>query len=433
MRVLLVTVGSQGDVQPFVALSARLRGAGHEAVLAAPAMFRGLAAAGGVAFAPLDLDMTEVGRAIAGRHGLRPLFAFSRAMGRRAGGALPGAVAGATAHGPVDVVLHHPVLPIGQHLAEMLGVPAVVAALAPALVPTHEFLSAAWLSGGRLPGARLPPVLNRPSYRAARYLTGAWCRREIDGWRRDALSLSRRPGRHDPLDGPPGGKRVNVLHAFSPHVVPRPADWPATAHITGYWLAGQDPSWSPPGRLARFLDAADPPVYLGFGSMPIDSPATLAEAITAAARETGARFIVGSSDPVLTRRLAGAGGRVLMVRQVPHDWLFPQTAAVVHHGGAGTTAAAIIAGRPQLIWPFGIDQHFWAARMADLGVAVPAGPVWTLTGARLARAVGQATSDRRVTDQARDLASLVRAEDGVGQAVACLERLASGASMAVSA
>jgi sterol 3beta-glucosyltransferase len=424
VRVLLFTVGSEGDVRPFVALATRLRAGGHDPVLAAPALYHGLAAAAGVAFQPLDLDMTEVGRAVAGRHGLRHLLAFTKAMGRRAGKMLPGAAAGATAHGPVDMVVHHPVLPVGHHLAEVLGVPAVVAALAPALVPTRQFPSPAW------PGAtRLPAPLNRQSYHAARYLTGAWCRRDVDAWRQGTLGLDRRPGRHDPLADP----SVTVLHAFSPHVVSRPADWPGNAHITGYWFTGKDPAWTPPRRLTGFLDDGDPPVYLGFGSMPIGSPAGLARAITMTARQTGARFIVHSLDPELTRGLAGRGNQILMVRHVPHAWLFPQTAAVVHHGGAGTTGAAVAAGRPQVIWPFGIDQHFWAGQMTSLGVAVPAWPVRELTATRLAAAVTQALGDRRVSETAQDLAAHVRADDGLGQAVAHLERLGRGTPAAVGA
>ena len=424
MRVLLFTVGSDGDVRPFAALAGRLRAEGHDPVLAAPARYQPLATAAGVAFEPLDLDMTEVGRAVAGRHGLRHLLAFAKAMGQRAGGALPGAAAAATAHGPVDLVVHHPVVPIGQHLAELLGVPAVVAALAPTLVPTRQFPSPAW------PGPiRLPALLNRGSYRAGRYLSGAWCRRDIDAWRRADLGLGGRPGRHDPLGGP----SVTVLHAFSPQVVPRPADWPATAHITGYWFTEKEPTWSPPRQLAGFLDAGDPPVYLGFGSMPVDRPAALAGAVTMTARQTGARFIVYSLNPELTRRLAGHGNQILTVRQVPHDWLFPRTAAVVHHGGAGTTGAAVAAGRPQVIWPFGADQHFWASRMTSLGVAVPASPARALSGTGLAAAVAQGIGDRSVSDRARDLAARVRAEDGLGQAVAHLERLGRGTSVAVGA
>jgi sterol 3beta-glucosyltransferase len=225
MKALLLTVGSQGDVQPFVALACRLRSAGHDAVLAAPAVYQGLAAASDVPFVPLDLDMTASGKVVPGKHGLRHVFAFTRAMGQRAKTALPAVTA--TARGGADVVVHHPVLPLGQHLAELLGVPAVVALPLPALVPTREFLSPAWPSTVGLPG-----VLNRSSYRAARYLTGAWCRRDIDAWRRDQLGLSdQRRGRHDPLS-----PQTHVLHSFSVHVVPRPADWPATAHITGYWF-----------------------------------------------------------------------------------------------------------------------------------------------------------------------------------------------------
>ena len=151
------------------------------------------------------------------------------------------------------------------------------------------------------------------------------------------------------------------------------------------------------------------------------------------ARQTGARFIVYSMHPELTRRLAGHGNQILTVRQVPHDWLFPQTAVVVHHGGAGTAGAAVAAGRPQVIWPFGVDQHFWASRMTSLGVAVPAAPVRALSGTRLAAAVAQAIGDRSVNDRARDLAARVRAEDGLGRAVAHLERLARGAAVAVDA
>jgi len=174
-------------------------------VLAAPAMFSGLASAYDVPLVPLELDMGQVGEAVAGSHGLRHVVRFCRAMGQRAAGALPALAA--VADGGADLVVHHPVLPLGQHVAERLGVPAVVGQLMPALVPTGQVPSTIW------PG-RLPGLLSRPSYRAARWLSGAWCRQDVDRWRRDVLGLPPRPGRHDPLvsgDGTP----VAVLHAFS--------------------------------------------------------------------------------------------------------------------------------------------------------------------------------------------------------------------------
>src|SRR5579859_3905551 len=203
MRALLLTVGSQGDVQPFVALAARLQAGGHQAVLAGPALYTSLAAAYDVPFVPLEADLEQIGAALAGRRGLRHLLAFCRSTGRATAGLLPGATAAAQLG--ADLVVHHPVLPVGPHLAEFLGVPAVAAALQPALVPTGQFASAAW-------PCRVPAGLNLPSYPAARWLAGAWARPALDRWRREELALPPRPGRHHPLRSATG-RPVPVLHA----------------------------------------------------------------------------------------------------------------------------------------------------------------------------------------------------------------------------
>ena len=416
MRALLLTVGSQGDVQPYVALAGRLRAAGHDVVLAAPAVYRGLDAS----IVPLDLDMTRVGAAVHGKHGLRHMLAFTRAMGKQAKTFLP--MLAELARGGADVVVHHPVLPLGQHLAELLRVPAVVASPLPALVPTREFLSPAWPATKIRP----PTALNRSSYRAARYLTGAWCRKDVDRWRAEALGLDNsEKRRHDPIGDPD----VTVLHAFSAHVVPRPRDWPSTARITGYWYLPHLEDWTPPRHLAEFLDAGEPPVFIGFGSMPVTDPARLAGAVAAATRETGTRAVLFSLDPRLRRELSQKNvsqKNVAVIRQAPHAWLFPRMSAVVHHGGAGTTGAAVRAGRPQVIWPFGIDQHFWAERMADLGVAPRAKPVRALGATTLADAIDRATSDPVMRNRAADLAYQVNAEDGTGTALTHLESLTGG-------
>jgi sterol 3beta-glucosyltransferase len=421
MKALLLTVGSQGDVQPFVALAVRLRAGGHEAVLAAPAIFSGLASAYDVPFVPLELDMGQVGDAVAGRYGLRHVVRFCRAMGRRAAAMLPALET--AAEGGADVVVHHPVLPLGQHVAELLDVPAVVGQAMPALVPTREFPSTIW-------PCRVPRMLNRPSYRAAGRLTGAWCRQDIDRWRRDVLDLPARRGRHDPLvraDGTP----VTVLHAFSQHVIPRPADWPATAHVTGYWLLPAPGGWSPPRRLAAFLEAGGPVVYIGFGSMPGLDAARLAASITTATGDKDVRAVVASLDPALRRLLPSS--RFLVIRNAPHDWLFPQMEAIVHHGGAGTTAAALYAGKPQVIWPFGVDQPFWARRMESLGVAPAPRPVPELTGPALAAALDHALGDPGLARRSAALAALLHAEDGAGQAVSHLEDVMADSRVAVGA
>jgi sterol 3beta-glucosyltransferase len=422
MKALLVTTGSQGDVQPFAALAVRLRQEGHAARLAAPAAYASLAAGHGVPFVPLDLDMTQVGAAVAGRHGLRHMLAFCQAMGQRVAAFLPELAAAANG---ADVIVHHPVLPLGQHLAELRRVPAVVAQPLPALVPTAEFASAAW-------PIRLPQSLNWASYGPAALLAGAWCRRDVDRWRREELGLPPRPGRHDPLvswDGAP----VTALHAYSAHVVPRPADWPASAHVTGYWTRPAEPPWSPPRRLAEFTEAdgGGPVVYVGFGSMPGPAPERLAAALMTAADQTGVRAVIASLSPELRRLLPPS--RFHLIRHAPHSWLFPRMRAIVHHGGAGTTAAAILAGRPQVIWPFGVDQAFWARRMASLGVAPPARPVTALTGPRLAAALGTALGDGQLATRATQLSASVQTEDGTGRAIALLKDALSGSRQVVSA
>jgi sterol 3beta-glucosyltransferase len=421
MKALLLTVGSQGDVQPFVALAVRLRAGGHQAVLAAPAVFSGLADAYDVPFVPLELDMGQVGDAVAGHYGLRHVVRFCRAMGQRAAAVLPALET--AADGGADVVVHHPVLPLGQHVAELLDVPAVVGQAMPALVPTREFPSTIW-------PCRVPRMLNRPSHLAARQLAGTWCRRDIDRWRRDVLDLPPRRGRHDPLVSAAGAP-VTVLHAFSAHAVPRPADWPATAHVTGYWLLPAPPGWSPPRRLAAFLEAGGPVVYVGFGSMPSLDAARLAASIMTAAGDNDVRVVVASLDPALRRLLPAS--RFLVIRNAPHDWLFPQMDAIVHHGGAGTTAAALYAGKPQVIWPFGVDQPFWARRMASLGVAPPSRPVHELTGPALTAVLGRALGDPGMAARSAALADLLRAEDGTGQAVSRLEDVVTGTRVAVGA
>jgi sterol 3beta-glucosyltransferase len=416
MRVFLLAVGSQGDIRPLVALAERLRREGHEAVLAAPPTFKPLAIAARVPFAPVDVDMMRVAEVISDSHGVRHFARLGRTLGGLAEGALSSAWASAKDSG-ADVVVHHPVLPLGQHIAERLGVPAVLSLPLPALVPTGRFGAPIWSTTARLPG-----VVNRASYRVARLQVGVWSRRGVDRWRA-AAGLPRRPGRHDPLLSP-DLSATPVLHGHSEHVLPRPEDWPDTAKVCGYWVLHTPPDWTPPRKLAAFLDAGPAPVYIGFGSMPIGDPRRFNVLVEETVRRLGTRAIVASGYHGL-RGLASSD-HILVVRHAPHDWLFPRVSAVVHHGGAGTTGAAAVAGRPQIICPVGTDQPFWAERMRQLGVSAEAPPMRELTGPALERALRQVLDDRALQQRAIELGDRIRAEDGTGRAVSQLEQIVSG-------
>jgi UDP:flavonoid glycosyltransferase YjiC (YdhE family) len=209
-----------------------------------------------------------------------------------------------------------------------------------------------------------------------------------------------------------------VLCCFSDTVVPRPADWPSYVHTTGYWFVDTAPDWSPPRELAGFLAAGPPPVYVGFGSMVPADPVRTDAVVRSALRRAGLRGVL-AGDPAH----APQDDDVLVVNDVPHAWLFPRMAAVVHHGGAGTTAAGMRAGVPTIVCPFFGDQPYWGERVAALGAGPRPLPVKGLTAGHLAASLQRATGSERVRAAAARLGERLSAEDGVGAACDVLSTL----------
>ncbi|MFD7659489.1 glycosyltransferase [Actinosynnema sp. NPDC059797] len=419
MRALLVTHGTRGDVQPMLALAVALRRAGHGALLVAPHSAAAMAAEHGVDFAGLDegpnrlLDDPVLRRAVDGGYrGLRGKVTAVRTARRikplmadvlrDLGGIARGVAA--------DVVVHTPTLP-AQHVAELLGVPAVLAALQPGWVPTRVFPCP------MLPLPRLPKALNRATYLAVSATLRAYAG-IADRWRVDQLGLSRRRGAHDPLHDEHGRDRL-VLQAFSPLIGAVAPDWPTAVRTTGFWYLPDTP-WAPPADLAEFLSAGPPPVYVGFGSMAGRDAARTGRIVVEAVRAAGVRAVLatgwgGIAPPSTTE--------VHVIDQAPHQWLFPRTGAVVHHGGAGTTAAALAAGVPQVVCPFVADQPHWAHRAHAAGVAPPPLRQQRLTATALSEAITTAVHDEALRRRARELGTDIRAEDGVTRAVTALEEL----------
>jgi UDP:flavonoid glycosyltransferase YjiC (YdhE family) len=205
-----------------------------------------------------------------------------------------------------------------------------------------------------------------------------------------------------------------ICHGYSPAVVPRPSDWPAEVQVTGYRWPATPEGWKPPDELVHFLAAGPAPVFVGFGSMTREQSGRLGEIIGAGVTRAGVRAVVQSG----WTGLSGAGRDVLTIGDVPHDWLFPRMAVVVHHAGAGTTAAGIRAGVPAVPVPMLVDQPFWAARLHRLGVAPRPVPVRELTAETLADALRTCLDRPAYRDRAAALARRVRAEDGVAPVLA---------------
>ncbi|MFJ7073877.1 glycosyltransferase [Streptomyces sp. NPDC098781] len=401
-----MTVGSRGDVAPYTGLGHALVRAGHEVTLVTHGCFERLVAGSGMGFHPLPLDPraeleSERGRSLhRSGSGVGKLVRVVGMARNLAGRITDGMLAAARAS---DVLLlAGSTAPLGHAIAEGLSLPCVDLPLQP-LAPTREFA---------------PPMLGGGSWgslgnRVAGHGVTLAVERVFSAAVPDArarLGLPRTRSR--------GARRSPVLHGFSTLVVPRPRDWRPHLRVTGYWWPYDGEAHLPP-ELRDFLDAGPPPVFVGLGSATVPDPARLSADVVRAVREAGLRVVIQRG----WGGLAAAGDDVLTIGEVPHSALFPRTAAVVHHCGAGTTAAGLRAGVPAVPLPIQFDEGFWAARLVALGVAPRAVPLRRFTAEELTTAVRRATEDPSYGRRARDLADGLRAEDGVAPVLDAVNRL----------
>jgi sterol 3beta-glucosyltransferase len=421
MKLLILTSGSRGDVQPFIALGQGLQAAGHRVTLCTHASFEAMIREHGLEYAFLNDDLlrladTELGRgaleAAGGPLGLiKTMAELSRQIGPAQRRMLDEELAAAQG---MDAIIYHPKAMGGLHIAEKLGVPGFLAVVAPGIIPTGAFPQF------MLPTLPLGAAYNRLTYAFFDQMTAASLG-VVNRWRREVLKLP--PGLRSPsalrrTDGQP----VPALLGYSPLVVPRPTDWPETIAVTGFWFLNQPADWSPPADLAAFLEAGPPPVYIGFGSMAGRSPERLMRVALEAVAAAGCRAVLATGWGGLKAAGIAVPPSVHVLAAAPHDWLFPRMAALVHHGGAGTVAAGLRAGKPAVMVPFFGDQPFWGRRLAALGVGPAPIPHKQLTGPRLAQALRAVTGDVALRQRAAALGAALRAEDGVGQAVAFINR-----------
>jgi sterol 3beta-glucosyltransferase len=421
VKVAVLTHGSRGDVQPFAALAMALTKAGHEVVLAGPAGSVDRAAPYCARVVRLDdgtnrlvndRDAWEaVERGFRGWRGLRLGLGFLRRNRALMATVLDdlAVLADALADDAVDLVVHQVNVP-GNAIAERLGVPAVPVCLQPFWVPTGSFPDPTF-------PFPLPRALNRASYLATRLLVRAFTGSTAH-WRRARLGLSRRRGQQDVLrrrDGSP----ATVVQAFSRHLLPGSVSYPDNVRTVGFFFLPAPSDWAPPPALSTFLADGAPPVYLGFGSMVGSDPERTGRVVSEAIGLAGVRAVVafgrGGVAPVRF------GRDVFCLDEAPHDWLFPRMAAIAHHGGAGTTAAGVVAGRPQVVCPFMFDQAFFGRRLHQLGVAPQPLPLRRLTAPDLAESIRTVLCQPGFAARAAELGERVRAEDGVASAVEILE------------
>lgn len=415
MKITVFAAGSRGDIQPCLALCLGLQQAGYRVRLAAPQDFGGWVQSLGIEFQPLTGDVQQIMAGETGRQfmesgGGNPLRSI-KAMRQMLAPVIRRMTQDAyEASRDADGLICLGVLSaFGQAIAEALQIPLLHIEPTP-LLPSRTFPAPAWPLQRNLGGWH-----NSISGRAMLRVVWLWYSPFVQEFRHN-LDLS--PYRFADLLC--GLRNTPMISAYSPTLIPPPGDWPPHIHISGYLFLEDRSSWQPPAALTEFLSAGPPPVYIGFGSMGGQHPEQLAATMLQALQVSGQRGLL----------LTGWGGmqaekapeNVYVLDAAPHGWLFPRMAAVVHHGGAGTTAEGLRAGVPNIIVPFAFDQSFWGARVADLGAGPAPIPHKKLTAGKLAEAITSATEDQQMRRRAAQIGQAIRAEDGIGNAMAVVTK-----------
>ena len=402
MKFIVVTYGTEGDARPFAALCRGLIDAGHEARLLADAATLGSTQALGVPATALSGNIRgtiSVDRAVAMGGGFNETArVLAKIANDNAESWLRTIIE--AGEGCDAIVVAGLAAFAGFSAAEYLGVKSIGSGMIP-ITPTNAFPSPF------LPPKWVPRLLNRGSHGFVNAMLWKAFRDKTNAARATfKLPLRKKVWADKPM-----------VYGVSPTLIPKPDDWPGNVHLCGQWLP-RSSGWPPPAALTSFLDAGEAPIYIGFGSMTGFDKARLLDTLIEAMIGRRALFNPGWSgiDP---KELPD---NFLVIGDTPHDWLFPRSAAVIHHGGSGTSHSAARAGVPSIVIPFAGDQFFWAERLRLAGVAPGAMDGRRLKAEALVSAIDFAAADR-MRNRARVLGETMRSENGVATAVASLVRI----------
>jgi sterol 3beta-glucosyltransferase len=422
-NISVVASGSRGDVQPYIALAKGLKDAGYNVRLVASHNFEQLANEAGLTFCSSGIGAEEIiqseewRKVIEGGNFLKILMKMQSEAKKHASHLatiMPSLLEGSdlivTGAGGIGGL---------YPIADLHKIPVVQAYVFP-FTPTQEF------SSPLVPRLPFGKVLNPLSHRLTRQML--WqSSRVVDTATRQTLGLPK-----GSFWGP--FKMLNqrpepVMYGYSRHVLPRPNDWAKNVHVTGYWFLDEPDRWTPPSDLMTFLNNGTPPVYIGFGSMGSRNPEEAGKIALEALALSGQRGVLASGWGGL--KSSNVPDTVYTISSIPHSWLFPRMGTVVHHGGAGTTAAGLRAGVPSIVVPFMADQPFWGRRVQEMGMGTAPIPRKQLTARRLADAISEAVNSNTMRQKASELGKRIHNEGGVANAVALVEQFVNQSTQVV--
>ena len=422
MRIVFFSYGTRGDTQPQVAMAQGLKERGFDVRVAAPENHQRFVEKAGIEFAPLFGNSQDILESEEGQRWLRTgnVNAFMKEVANISAKIDPQVFKdGLAATEGADLVVGGTLTEeMSSTLAESRKVPLVYGHTMP--VEATGAHPAPFVTSAPLPFG----WLNRATWALYRMAAKPVHGKSLAAFR-EGLGLPKRDSGY----GLAADFNVPVLQLWSPHVLEHPGDAGPLTKTTGYvklqhTVRQRLGEGTPAPELVKWLGEGPAPIYVGFGSMPMPTLEQFAQELTSIARELKVRFVLcgGWNDASVAQRFAGA--ELFIVKSVDHSWLFPQCAAVVHHGGAGSTAASLDAGVPTVICSYFADQPFWGDRLKKLGVGTSF-PAARLTPQRLTAALREVLVPE-VKARAAALGERLRAEDGTRSAVDALERIARG-------
>lgn len=420
MKILIITFGSRGDVQPYVALGKELQKAGHIITICTASRFESFIKEHNLLYAYMTDEFlkiidTDMGRDViensAGLFGIiSSIFKLIKYIKPLAKEMINDSWEAAKITDP-DLIIFHPKILGAVSISEKLSIPLIMANLQPMIVPTKEFPMAG------MPTLNIGRWYNKSTYSLIK-LGLKMYDKIVNDFRVNTLNIAQNLKNNDMLSNAKG-KPIPILHAYSKYIVPRPSDWPSQATVNGYWFLDQLENWQPSTTLKSFLEAGEAPVYIGFGSMAGKNPEKITKICIEAINKANLRGILATGwGGLQTNQLPD---NILKIDKAPHSWLFPRVSSVVHHGGAGTTAAALRAGKPMTICPFIADQPFWGKRINMLKVGPRPIPYKKLTVKRLTNALLQMSKDKTMRERAKELAELISKENNFKNTIKMIE------------
>ncbi|TBU34937.1 UDP-Glycosyltransferase/glycogen phosphorylase [Dichomitus squalens] len=425
LHFTFLTIGSRGDVQPYIALAKGLKADGHRVRIATHGEFKEWIESHGIEFGYVGGDPAELMR-ICVENGTFTVAFLKEGVQKASSfrGWIDDLLKTSwEACQGTDVLIESPSAMAGYHIAEALKIPyfrAFTMTWSRTRAYPHAFAVPEHKMGGNY---------NYMTYVLFDQVFWRGTAGQINRWRKHTLGL---PGTSLDKMEP---HRIPFLYNFSPTIVPPPLDWPEWIRITGYWFLDAadvgSKKWEPPQDLLDFIDAARKAnkkiVYIGFGSIVVPDPKAMTRCVIDAIVQSGVHAILskGWSDrlvknvPAQTEPEEPLPKQIYPISSIPHDWLFKQIDAACHHGGAGTTGASLRAGIPTIIKPFFGDQFFWGDRVEALGIGAA---VRKLTVESLSQALREATTNQKVIDRAKLVGEQIRAENGVATAIEAIYR-----------